>query len=60
MSVKVSKCVRANQRDHSPLKGEPAGYVAWDEWAGAKIKTHEQHYCPDCGRFAIWKPKAKR
>lgn len=49
-------CPRKGQRDHSPLKDEPTGYIAWFEWAERKAKTHKQTRCPDCGLFVVWKP----
>lgn len=44
-------------RKHTPA---PSGYAEWHEWARKKVKTHDQFLCPDCGRFAIWKPKRNR
>ena len=38
----------------------PSGYLAWHAWAEKKAKTHEQHRCPKCGFWTLWKPKAKR
>ena len=37
---------------HTPC---PSDYVAWHDWAERKAKTHTQHRCPTCGRFAVWK-----
>lgn len=37
--------------DHEP---EPAGYMAWHEWADAKAKTHRQCRCPGCGLWVLW------
>jgi hypothetical protein len=34
---------------------QPEGYVAWDEWAEKKSRTHHQERCPGCGRFSVWK-----
>lgn len=33
----------------------PLRYLQWHEWADRKSKTHEQHPCPDCGRYTIWR-----
>lgn len=56
----VAACPRAHQDNHSPLRGEPQGYVAWHEWAERKCKTHVQEKCADCGRWAIWRPRRRR
>jgi len=29
----------------------------WYLWATEKQKTHTQHLCPHCGKYAIWKPR---
>lgn len=42
---------------HTP---SPSGYLAWHEWAEQMAKTHEQHRCPGCGLWQIWKPKETR
>ena len=39
---------------HTPC---PSGYVAWHEWAEKKSRTHEQHRCPVCDGWAIWKKR---
>lgn len=41
---------------HTPA---PSGYAAWHEWAEHKARTHEQHRCPGCQLWLIWKPKEK-
>lgn len=38
---------------HTPA---PAGYIAWQEWAEAMSRTHQQRPCPGCGQRAIWEP----
>lgn len=43
-----------NAAKHTPA---PAGYLAWDEWAEKKSKTHRQVKCTGCGRYSIWVPK---
>jgi len=40
---------------HTPL---PDGYVARAERHAELLRTHVQTRCPDCGRWAIWVPKA--
>lgn len=42
---------------HTPC---PSGYLEWHDWAREKIKTHTQHRCPVCKRWAIWKPRVRR
>lgn len=42
---------------HAPA---PPGYVAWHEWVERKARTHEQHRCPGCGLWKIWRPKKTR
>jgi len=44
-------CPRADL--HTP---EPAGYLAWHQWAEAMSRTHEQSPCPGCGAVSIWEP----
>lgn len=39
------------------VEGEPAGYVAWFEWAAEKGKTHKQVRCEGCGLFKVWIPR---
>lgn len=46
----------ADRAKHTP---DPPGYLAWMEWAEKKAKTHDQHQCPTCGFWVIWKPKRK-
>lgn len=46
-------CPRAAEL-HTP---QPAGYLAWHAWAEIKARTHRQERCPECGLWAIWKPK---
>jgi hypothetical protein len=36
---------------------QPAGYVAWFEWAEKKGKTHRQIRCHGCNLLKIWIPK---
>lgn len=48
-----------NCPDRSKHTKSPSGYVEWHEWAEKKAKTHEQHKCPTCGLWVIWKPKKK-
>ncbi len=48
----MSEC--PNHAAHTPC---PEGYIAWHSWAEKKSKTHQQERCPECGLFAIWKPK---
>lgn len=33
----------------------PDGYVARHSWAKKKLKTHEQVFCDECQRWAIWR-----
>lgn len=40
---------------HTPC---PSGYIEWHEWAEKKARTHDQHRCPVCDGWAIWKRKA--
>lgn len=49
----TSECPRAAEL-HTPC---PSGYTDWEDWAADKAKTHEQERCPECGLWAIWKPK---
>lgn len=44
-----------NEADHTP--GQPAGYLAWHEWAEEMSKTHKQKRCPGCRLLQIWVPK---
>jgi hypothetical protein len=57
-SRRKNACPREGQRNHSPLKGEPSGYLAWHEWAEHKSQTHYPTKCPDCGLFVVWKPNS--
>ena len=38
----------------------PEGFVAFQEWAEKKAKTHDQIRCPVCGLWAVWVPKTTR
>jgi ribosomal protein L37AE/L43A len=40
---------------HTPC---PSGYVNWHMWAEQKDKTHDQHRCPACGRWRVWRKRA--
>lgn len=46
-----------NGDEHTP---SPRGYLQWHAWAERIAKTHEQVRCPDCGLYAIWRPKKPR
>lgn len=36
-------------------RNEPAGYVAWFDWAGLMTrKGYVQERCPGCKRFSVW------
>jgi len=35
----------------------PPGYLAWQDWAEHRSKTHSQRKCPGCGLYTIWFPK---
>lgn len=39
---------------HTP---SPDGYLAWQDWAEAKAKTHRQMRCAGCHRWSVWVPK---
>lgn len=41
---------------HTP---KPMGYIDLALWMEKKARTHEQMRCPECGRWAIWKRKAR-
>jgi hypothetical protein len=43
-----------NAAQHTP---EPAGYLAWYEWARRMAKTHRQTRCHVCHRWKVWVPK---
>jgi hypothetical protein len=45
-------CVLAD--GHTP---EPAGYLAWHDWAYQMDRTHVQRSCPACGLLVVWIPK---
>lgn len=45
--------------DRAKHTSDPPGYLAWHEWAEKKAKTHDQHQCPTCGFWVIWKRKKK-
>lgn len=38
---------------------QPLGYLAWHEWAEKKARTHDQHQCPTCGLWTIWRRKER-
>lgn len=38
---------------HTYGPGDP---LTWPEWAAEMSRTREQHQCPDCGLWAIWRP----
>jgi hypothetical protein len=42
---------------HPRLPDEPAGYIAWHEWAEEKAKTHTQRQCQKCRLWVFWDPK---
>jgi len=42
---------------HEPDPEEPAGYLAWMDWAENKSKTHTQTQCPECKLWVIWTKK---
>jgi hypothetical protein len=44
-----------NAAAHTP---HPTGYLAKDEWAEEKMKTHHQVKCEGCGLYMIWVPGA--
>lgn len=52
--AKASDCPDAKKHTSHPV-----GYVAHEEWADKKMKTHKQERCPTCGFWVIWKPKKK-
>ena len=37
---------------------EPAGYVAWHEWAERMMRHYEQEPCPVCGRLTRWRRRS--
>ena len=52
----MSECEQTFHNDHD----KPDGYAAREAWATNKLKTHTQHQCPECGLWAVWKPREKR
>jgi hypothetical protein len=55
----ADKCPDA-ERLHTKDPTEPAGYVAWHEWAEWMAKRSRQRQCPTCGRWAIWAPTGEQ
>lgn len=51
--ISPAMCAACRKR----VERQPTGYIAWFEWAERQAKRYEQHACPDCGRFTIWKRK---
>jgi len=51
-TVQAEQDACPNVRQH--VKGEPEGYIAWQEWARQKARTHRQFRCDGCGYFVIW------
>lgn len=41
-----------NKKKHT--KGQPEGYLEWQDWAAKKDLTHKQIKCDGCGLFVIW------
>jgi hypothetical protein len=37
----------------------PKGYVDWHEWAERMSKRYDNHRCPKCGLWKVWKRKEK-
>lgn len=35
----------------------PARQSLRQDWADEMGRTHDQHPCPDCGLWVIWRPK---
>lgn len=46
-----------NAAEHTP---QPAGYIAWHDWAARMDHTHYRRQCPGCGLRVIHVPKTPR
>lgn len=46
---------------HKKRKGEPDGYIQWQDWAEKMSKRYVQVKCDNCGLFKDWvkKPEAQ-
>ncbi len=54
MSPAPASC--PNEANHT---AHPLGYIAKEEWAMRKLKTHRQERCPKCGLWKIWTPRKR-
>lgn len=52
--VRAAACPDRDKHTKDPT--EPAGYVAWHEWADWMAKRSRHTQCPTCQLWVIWAP----
>jgi predicted RNA-binding Zn-ribbon protein involved in translation (DUF1610 family) len=58
MKTQVFACPHCGMKGRNYRK-QPTDYGMAQEWAEKLLKTHDQLACPGCGRYTVWRKRAK-